>query len=142
MGIAELLKRPFVRWQAKRDRRFLDDRQCEQMARDIGLPKDILDRLMTDGARSNDELHQMMTVLGLDARDIRQGYAAQIRDMSVTCSGCTAVRRCHRELAGGTARTTYRDFCPNTEAFDELQRDVWCDRKERHRHRLHPVAQS
>ncbi len=82
----------------------------------------------------------MLAALGLDADNLKERYAAQLRNMSVPCSECTTIRRCRRELANGTAGLTYHGFCPNAAALDELQGDIWSDRKERRHRRSFPAA--
>lgn len=135
-----MIKQWYARWRAEREQKSLERRRRAEIASEIGLPEDFLARLMSYSERSSDELYQMLTALGLDAQDVRTRYAAQLRDMSVPCSECTTLQRCRRELAAGTAHANYHDFCPNAAALDELQGEIWCDRKERRRKRIHPLA--
>jgi hypothetical protein len=135
-----MIKQWYARWRTGREQKSLARRQRAALAAEIGLPEDFLERLMTYSERSSDELDRMLTALGLDAQDIRTRYAAQLRDISVPCSECETLQRCRHELAAGTARANYHDFCPNAAALDELQGEIWCDRKERRRKRIHPFA--
>lgn len=134
-----MIKRWYARWLVRRERKSLERRQRAALASEIGLPEDFIARLMTHGERNNDELYQMLAVLGLDVQDVKERYAAQLRHMGTSCSECLAIRRCHREFEAGTARMNYHAFCPNAAALDELQGDIWCDRKERQRNRINPV---
>jgi len=48
-------------------------------------------------------------------------HATLMRDMSLTCSGCTAAVRCRNDLDQGQARAHYGEYCPNAETLKELQ---------------------
>jgi hypothetical protein len=95
--------------------------QREALARDIGVPEDVVVRLVARGAQAGAELPRLMGVLALDPERIRHERAALMRDMSVTCSECAAVARCRRDLGRGQASLTYRGYCPNAETLRELR---------------------
>jgi hypothetical protein len=46
-----------------------------------------------------------------------------MRDMSLTCSGCTAAVRCRHDLDQGQARAHYGEYCPNAETLQKLQEE-------------------
>ncbi|WP_409366311.1 DUF6455 family protein [Microvirga sp. 3-52] len=62
-----------------------------------------------------------MHALSLDSNRIRHTHATLMRDMSLTCSGCTAAVRCRHDLDQGRGRTRYGEYCPNAETLQELQ---------------------
>jgi hypothetical protein len=77
--------------------------QRKALARDIGVPEDVVARLVARGVQGGAELPRLM------------------RDMSVTCSECAVVARCRRDLDSGQASLTYRGHCPNAETLRELR---------------------
>ncbi|MBD2749629.1 hypothetical protein IC232_23405 [Microvirga sp. BT688] len=95
--------------------------QREALARDIGVPEDVVVRLVARGAKAGAELPRLMQALSLDPEGIRHWRAALMRDMSVSCSECAAVARCRRDLDRGQASLTYRGYCPNAETLRELR---------------------
>jgi len=95
--------------------------QREALARDIGVPEDVMIRLVARGAQAGAELPRLMQALSLDPARITQERAALMRDMSVTCSECAVATRCRRDLDRGQASLTYRGYCPNAETLRELR---------------------
>ena len=95
--------------------------QREALARDIGVPEDVVARLVARGAQGGAELPRLMRALSLDPEGIRHEQAALMRDMSVTCLECAVVARCRRDLDCGQASLTYRGYCPNAETLHDLR---------------------
>ncbi|MBM6579830.1 hypothetical protein ILT44_06525 [Microvirga sp. BT689] len=93
----------------------------EALARDIGVPEDVVVRLVARGTQAGAELPRLMGVLALDPDRIMHERTALMRDMSVTCSECAAVARCRRDLDRGQASLTYHGYCPNAETVRELR---------------------
>jgi len=99
----------------------LGPEQREALARDIGVPEDVVVRLVTRGPQAGAELPRLMQALSLDPEGIRHERAALMRDMSVTCSECAVAARCRRDLDRGQASLTYRGYCLNAETLRELR---------------------
>jgi len=121
---AETLRRRLSRWIAVRELRSLDRIQRGELARDIGLPEDVLGRLITRGDRTDDQSRRLMYALDLDMNKVRSFDSGVARDINVVCSECLVTSRCQRELAAGTARKNYQEYCPNAETFDALRQEL------------------
>ena len=123
MGLATAIKR----WQSNRMRAqeldSLDQDQREALARDIGVSAGMLPVLIAGGPEAAAELPRLMHALSLDIDRIRHIHATLMRDMSLTCSGCTAAVRCRHDLDRGQARTHYGEYCPNAETLKKLQEE-------------------
>ena len=127
---AENLRRRLSRWIAVRELRSLDMNERGGLARDIGLPGDVLERLILRGDRTDDELQRLMYALDLDMQSVISNDGGVARDISVVCSDCSATSRCRSELAAGTARNNYHNYCPNAETFDALRQEARRSRKQ------------
>ena len=121
MGLAATIRQWGSNWTRADELDALGPDQREALARDIGVPEDVLIRLVARGPQAGAELPRLMQALSLDPEEIRHERAALMRDMSVTCSECAAVARCRRDLDRGQASLTYRGYCPNAETLRELQ---------------------
>ena len=121
MSLGEAIKR----WQAGRRQTHeldaLDRDQREALARDIGVSPEMLAILAARGPAAGQELPRLMGALALDPDHVRQIHAALMRDMSITCSACTAAVRCAKDLDDGQAPTRFSEYCPNAETLRELQ---------------------
>lgn len=127
---AETLRRRLSRWIAVRELRSLDRIQRGELARDIGLPEDVLGRLIARGGRTDDQSRRLMYALELDMNKIRSFDSGVARDISVVCSECLATSQCQSELAAGTALKNYHEYCPNAETFDALRQELGCSRRQ------------
>ncbi len=131
MTLAGMLKQ----WQARRAgiRKLasLNPDQRGELARDMALQEDVVVRLVARGNRPQDELRGLTDVLGLDMGEIKSSHPGLARDISVACAECAAVRRCRRELDAGSARASYHEYCPNSDAFDDLRLEAWRSLKRR-----------
>jgi hypothetical protein len=94
--------------------------QREELARDVCVSQDTLERLVSAGARGN-ELERLTCALSLDIENIAlSGFGAVTRDMGRVCSECLMTSRCRRELETGSASTNYNEYCPNALTLDAL----------------------
>jgi uncharacterized protein YjiS (DUF1127 family) len=120
MGLATAIKR----WQSNRMRAqeldSLNQDQRDALARDIGVSADMLPALVARGPEAV-ELSRLMNALSLDTDHIRYIHATLMRDMSLTCSGCTEAVRCRHDLDQGQARAYYGEYRPNAETLQKLQ---------------------
>ena len=87
-----------MRWAQVRELEALGREQRKALARDIGVPPEMLPALVARGPDAAAELPRLMQALSLDADEIRKIHAALMRDMSLTCSGCTAAVRCRDKI--------------------------------------------
>ena len=120
MGLAAMIRQ----WQSRRTQaRELDALGAEQrqaLARDIGIPEDVLFDLAARGAEAGSELPRLMDALSLDVERIRRTRTALMQDMTMTCSRCPATAHCRRRLDQGHARLLYSLYCPNADTLREL----------------------
>ena len=72
-----------MRWAQVRELEALGREQREALARDIGIPPEMLPALVARGPDAAAELPRLMQALSLDADEIRKIHAALMRDMSL-----------------------------------------------------------
>jgi hypothetical protein len=121
MDLGTAISRWKSNWMRVHELDSLDRDQRAALARDIGVPAEMLPILVARSPGSGRELPRLMNELSLDADRIRHIHAALMRDMSLTCSGCTAAVRCRQDLARGRASAHYGEYCPNAETLQELK---------------------
>jgi len=95
--------------------------ELEPIARDLNVTPADLERLVRQGSQSASELPYMLTALDIDEAALSRAEPALLRDMERVCSFCTHKRRCHQELATGTAATNYVEYCNNADAIEMLR---------------------
>jgi hypothetical protein len=95
--------------------------ELKRVARDLNVTTADLEGLVRQGSRSVNELARMLTALDIDETALRRAEPALLRDMERVCSLCTQKRRCHEELANGTAATNYVEYCENAETIDMVR---------------------
>ncbi|MBD2748852.1 hypothetical protein IC232_19370 [Microvirga sp. BT688] len=121
MGLAATIRQWQSSWARAHEFDDLGPEQRQALARDIGVPEDVVVRLVARGPQAGAELPRLMQALSLNPERIRHERAALVRDMSVTCSECGVAARCRRDLDRGQASLTYRGYCPNAETLRELR---------------------
>src|SRR5262252_5503899 len=82
-----------------------DPGELERVARDLNVTPADLQMLVRQGSQGANELSYTLTALGIDETALFRAEPALLRDMERVCSFCTHKRRCHQELAAGTAAT-------------------------------------
>jgi hypothetical protein len=98
-----------------------DPGELERVASDLNVTSADLEMLVRQGSQSANELPYTLTALGIDETALRRAEPALLRDMERVCSFCTHKRRCHQELAAGTAATNYVEYCENSDTIDVLR---------------------
>jgi hypothetical protein len=119
MGVAAL-GRWWSDWNAARAYHALGSDLKESLARDAGIPLDMLSRIASRGKSAGQELPRLLRALDLQPGDVRQRHPDVVRDMQAVCSTCAVVRRCRRDLARQVSRATFQTYCPNAQTIAAL----------------------
>jgi hypothetical protein len=98
-----------------------DPGELERVARELNVTSADLEMLVRQGSQGANELSYTLTALGIDETALSRAEPALLRDMERVCSFCTHKRRCHQELAAGTAATNYAEYCNNSDTIDTLR---------------------
>lgn len=90
---------------------------------DSGIAPSDVPRLMHAHPRTAEQLAEMIKRLGIDrvASACNPATAEALRAMEWRCGECADWRKCRTWLDGGDSGESYRAFCPNAEALDELR---------------------
>ncbi len=97
--------------------------ELERTLVDSGIARCDVPRLMRAHPHTPEQMADMMTRLGIDRTALarRSAMAEKLRAMEWQCAECTDWRKCRSWLASGDAPESYRAFCPNAKALDELR---------------------
>jgi len=98
-----------------------DPAELGRVARELNVTPADLKMLVERGSHSANELPYTLTALGINETALRRAEPALLRDMERICSLCTHKRRCHQELAAGTAAKNYVEYCENSDTMDILR---------------------
>lgn len=104
--------------------RQMDREDFERIALDLRVSPAELDELVRHGEHAADELPQMLVALGIDEDALSRTEPLVLRDMERVCAMCKDKPRCHRDLAAGTAKEHYEEYCLNSLTIDRLGPDV------------------
>ena len=89
------------------------------LARDVGLsPGDLLS-ITAKGPHAADEL-PAFRALGVDPQKLATEDPGTMRALQRIYITCGNKGQCQHDLAGGTAASHYRDYCPNAISLDAL----------------------
>jgi uncharacterized protein YjiS (DUF1127 family) len=90
---------------------------------DCGIAPSDVSRLMRAHPRTRQQLGEMMQRLGRDRAALPRAAAVleTLRAMEWQCGECADWRACRNWLASRDAPGSYRTFCPNAEALDQLR---------------------
>lgn len=127
MSILGSLRQWWFDQEAERAFYALSSEEPETLARDNGFSEGDLERILVRGSRGGQELPCLLQALTLDPAVIERRRPTLMRDMSITCSTCDAVKQCRRGLAtdlrhapsSSTARTRRRLTCWSGNAGSE-----------------------
>lgn len=100
-----------------------DHDEVLQIAHDLGVSPDELRELSSKGPHSADLLLKMLTALGVDPKALADKEPLVMRDLQRLCTTCGDKGRCAHELAEGTAKAHFHEFCPNAFTLDALFAD-------------------
>ena len=101
----------------------------ERIARDIGVTRAELHKLVQRGPHSADLLLRRMAALDLDPKEVSQIEPRMFQDLQKVCTLCESRRRCTRDLALG-AEAQWREYCPNAAMLMALNALPWAARRE------------
>jgi hypothetical protein len=104
-----------------RSERSLDDKEFEQIARDLTLSVSELHALSRKDDRSGDLLNKRLSEYGLSAIELRDRHPEVLRDLQRVCGNCTSIKRCTNEFKQGGSRAARTDYCPNTQTLEALK---------------------
>jgi hypothetical protein len=108
-------------------RRELDDlRQRGELDRtltDSGIARNEVSRLIRMHPHTRQQLAEMMRRLGIDRAALprRAAVLETLRAMEWRCGECAEWHACRNWLVSRDAPGSYRVFCPNAEALDQLR---------------------
>lgn len=94
--------------------------EVASVARDIGVSLQELEFAVQKGPHAADELPKLLGEVGVDAQELSQQDLRIMRSLERTCIACGAKGECRHELAAGTARDSYKSFCPNAFTIEGL----------------------
>lgn len=98
-----------------------DPGEMGRVARELNVTPADLKMLVERGSHSANELPYTLTALGINETALLRAEPALLRDMERICSLCTHKRRCHQELAAGTAAKNYVEYCENSDTMGILK---------------------
>jgi len=108
----------------------VDDREVEQIAKDIGVSSAELQSLARSDAKDADLLLQRMAALDLDDKEVTRLEPATMHDLQRLCTLCRARKRCVRDLARAPLDPRWKDYCPNAATLLALDAMPWASRRE------------
>lgn len=103
-----------------RELRELNNGEFARISQELNMAPADLDLFVNQGPRASDELPELLTRLGLDSHALSQTQPVVLRDMVRVCASCQRKRQCGRDLAAGTSKQNYDEYCPNASTIDEL----------------------
>lgn len=109
--------------QQQRDRQELATcsvAEISSIARDLRLKPDELMRLVNEETKTAGALHELLGIIGIDAKNLRLNDPNVMRELQRRCNACSHKPRCAYHLDHGTAFEFYREYCPNSEILDDL----------------------
>jgi len=97
--------------------------ELERTLIDSGIASSDVGRLMRSHPQTREQLARMMQRLGIDRAGLPRSAAVLegLREMEWRCGDCVDWRKCRIWLESHDAPESYRAFCPNAEALDELR---------------------
>ena len=94
-----------------------------RVAQSLGMSSGELRRLIADGSQDL-PVNDLLVQLGLDPDAIEQQDPALMMDLVRVCGLCADHDQCRSDLAAGTARRHWREYCLNESTIDALKVDT------------------
>ncbi|WP_282606297.1 DUF6455 family protein [Pelagibius sp. Alg239-R121] len=96
----------------------LSKMDAQQFA-DMGVCRTDLTAIAGGASDAKERLEAMAKKLGIPAARLNEEHWRAV-DMARSCAACRERKLCRKWQAGEGSRESYRFFCPNATAFDEL----------------------
>ena len=119
-AVADWIKRYRDAIKTEKELARVDPDEIAAMARDLGITAVQLRELASKGPESTKLLKRLLIALDTDPKRLEKIDPRVAHDMLWLCFNCSVKNRCKHELAAGTAAQTFREFCPNALAIDEV----------------------
>lgn len=100
-----------------------DNEDRQRLQREFGLSELELAAAIKASPHAQRLLADMLRQLGLEHDGLEALYPRVAWDLNRVCAACPNKKRCRRELASSTARTSFREFCCNAVTLDALAND-------------------
>lgn len=94
--------------------------EVARIAHDLNVTPGELANLAGKGGGSALLLDKMLVALGVDPENKNVKDPRMMRDLQRLCFACDHKTQCRHELAAGTAKEHYHEFCPNSYTLDVL----------------------
>jgi hypothetical protein len=94
-----------------------DPGELSQIAGDLGLSSDELQRMASYGPDAAEQLHRRMAALHIKAGATDPRL---MRDLERLCTTCTCKTRCNADLAHAPQAPGWKQYCPNAETLQDL----------------------
>jgi uncharacterized protein YjiS (DUF1127 family) len=103
--------------------RLAQQGELDRTLADSGIAPSDVPRLMHAHPGTPQQLRRMMARLGIDRTRFSRSRALAdaVREMEWRCGECADWRHCRVWLDSGAPAETYRAFCPNAAALDQLR---------------------
>jgi hypothetical protein len=96
------------------------EEEVARIAHDLSVSPAELASLASKGPNSALLLDKMLVALGVDRENKHVKDPRMMRDLQRLCFACDHKKLCAHELAAGTAKEHYHEFCPNAYTLDVL----------------------
>ena len=98
----------------------IDPDQVAAMAKDIGITAGQLRELASKRGDAAAALRNLLVTLDVDPKQFDKIDPRIARDMQWLCVNCSSKAQCSFDLSIGIAAATFRNFCPNAIALNEI----------------------
>lgn len=119
-AIADWIKRYREAISREKELSEIDPTEIAAIAKDIGLTTVQLRTLVNRGPEATESLKKLLRALGVEPKKLEDIDPRIARDMQWLCFNCSNKSQCKHELSAGTAAQTFRTFCPNAIALDDV----------------------
>ncbi len=99
-----------------------------RVAHSLGLSAGELRRLIAEGSQDL-PVNELLTQLGLDPETLEKQDPALMMDLVRVCGLCQDHDQCRADLAAGTARRHWREYCLNETTIDALQAEQGAEKR-------------
>lgn len=103
----------------RKELQALTPEERQQVAGELGMTMDQLEKLVAAGPEGSVEIERMMAALGVDSSKVNAICWKLMGELRVTCAQCGAKKVCRHALGDGSAAIRMHDFCPNAAELSE-----------------------